>query len=96
MKLDGHTRALIAVAASITTNCRPCLQSTLALALESGADEQEVTEAIEIAKHVRNGAASKMDVFALGLIPTVFSGTPAASGGCGCEDSDSRMEGKNG
>ncbi len=40
MKLDIRTQKLIAVGASITANCQPCLEHHLTKALESGADEQ--------------------------------------------------------
>jgi AhpD family alkylhydroperoxidase len=95
MKLDDHTRALIAVGASITANCQPCLQSTMRMARESGADEQEIADAIDVGKRVRKGAASKMDAFASGLMSTIFSGVPSENGECGCEASVSIMEGKN-
>lgn len=97
MKLDNRIKALIAVGASITANCQPCLKSTTAMALESGASEQEIAEAIEVGKGVRGGAASKMDNFILDLncatpIPGVVS-----NGGCGCNSSmETIMEGENG
>lgn len=84
MKLDDRIKALIAVGASITANCQPCLKSTTAMALESGANEQEIAEAIEVGKRVRAGAASKMDKFAASLSQTVPSAAGEADGGCGC------------
>ena len=86
MKLDNHTKALIAVGASITANCQPCLKSTTAMARASGADEMEIAEAIDVAKRVRNGATSKMDSFAAGLISAVFSEEPAPNVSCGCAE----------
>ena len=83
MKLDNRIRALIAVGASITANCQPCLRSTTSLALESGADEQEIAEAIEVAKRVRKCAASSMDQFALSLNQAVASPAGETEGGCG-------------
>ncbi|MBI5929653.1 MAG: carboxymuconolactone decarboxylase family protein [Chloroflexi bacterium] len=64
MKLDNRTLRLIAVGASVTANCQPCLQTNVAKALESGADEQTIMEAIEVGKMVRQGAASKLDELA--------------------------------
>ncbi len=84
MKLDDRTKALIAVGASITANCQPCLQSTVTMALQSGAGEQEIAEAVEIGKRVRRGAASKMDAFAASLNQAVPSAAGEADGGCGC------------
>jgi AhpD family alkylhydroperoxidase len=84
MKLDDGVIELIAIGASITANCQPCLQYHVGKGLESGADEQEITEAIEVGKLVRRGAASKMDKFASTLHPTASSTAVASSGGCGC------------
>jgi AhpD family alkylhydroperoxidase len=96
MKLDNRIAELIAVGASITANCQPCLQYHVKKALESGADEQEIANAIEIGKMVRKGATSKMDAFAAGLM---LAGAPTASStneGCGCDASVMATEGKNG
>jgi AhpD family alkylhydroperoxidase len=83
MKLDDKTIRLIAVGASITANCQPCLQINVAKALERGADEQEIADAIQVGKMVRQGAASKMDKFASSLDYAALSAS-AANGGCGC------------
>jgi AhpD family alkylhydroperoxidase len=82
MKLDNRTRSLIAVGASITANCQSCLQINVTKALESGADEQEIVEAMEVGKMVRQGAASTMDKFALSL--GYVASAHATEGGCGC------------
>jgi AhpD family alkylhydroperoxidase len=94
MKLDDRTIRLIAVGASITTNCQPCLEANIAEALKNGADKQEIAEAIDVGKRVRKGAASKMDAFAAGLMSAGVSTVPSASG-CGC-NAPVAMEGKNG
>ena len=58
MMLDDRTLRLIAVGASITANCQPCLETNIKKALENGAGEGEVAEAIQVGKMVRRGAAS--------------------------------------
>lgn len=73
MELERRIQALIAVGAAVSANCQPCLQSAVALAIESGASEQETAKAIEVGKRVRRGAASKMDKFAFELQPVVSS-----------------------
>ncbi len=86
MKLDNRIKELVAIGASVTANCQPCLQYHIDKALESGADENEITEAIDVGKMVRKGAASKMDKFASSLNVAVSS-TATADGlknGCGC------------
>lgn len=79
MKLDDKMRALIAVGAAVAANCQPCLQSAACMALKCGADVQEITEAVEVARTVRKCAASNIDRFAVNLNP---DGEPV--GGCGC------------
>jgi len=84
MRLDNQILALIAVGASVSANCQPCLERTVGTALECGADGQQIAEAMEIGKRVRQGAASEMDKFALSRNYTSNSSTPAMAGGCGC------------
>jgi AhpD family alkylhydroperoxidase len=97
MKLDDRTIRLIAVGASITPNCQPCLEVNFTKALETGADEQQIAEAIEIGKMVRKGAASKMDKFASGLGNVVLSSAAGTDGGCDCDSVARRITGgKNG
>ena len=98
MKLDERTMRLIAVGASISANCQPCLQTNMTKALNSGADEQEIAEAIEVGKRVRFGAASKMDKFVSELIQSIPSSAAGINGECGCSSSIQTIteEGKNG
>lgn len=84
MELESKVQTLIAVGASACANCQPCLQSTVAMALESGANEQEIAEAMEAGKRVRRGAASKMDKFASELITTLPLPVTEGNGGCEC------------
>lgn len=86
MTLDKRTGSLIAVGASIAVNCQPCLEINLARALESGAGQQEVADAVEIGRKVRAGAASKMDVFAASLNVKEASAA-VANAKCGCSSS---------
>ncbi len=73
MKLDEKTRELIAVGASITAHCEPCLEYHSKKAQEAGADEEEISEAIETGKRVRKGAGAAMDRF------LAARGNPASS-----------------
>lgn len=83
MKLDDHIRELIAVGASITANCQPCLEYHVARALESGATQEEVGEAIEVGKIVRRGAASKLDRLIPTLVTTPLPCATTADHDCG-------------
>ena len=84
MKIDERTMRLIAVGASITANCQPCLQINVTKALEEGIDQQAIAEAIGVGKMVRRGAASKMDQFASSLSQAVPADATLSDGGCGC------------
>jgi AhpD family alkylhydroperoxidase len=63
MEMNDRIRELIAVGASITANCQPCLNSHVEKAITFGACPEEVAAAIEIGDRVRKGAAAKMDAF---------------------------------
>ena len=63
MELSDKVKELVAVGASITANCQPCLQHHVEKALGFGADSEEVKAAIEVGKRVRKGASAKMDSF---------------------------------
>lgn len=84
MKLDEQTMRLIAVGASIAANCQPCLQTNVTHALKEEFGQQEIAEAIEIGKRVRQGAASKMDKFASELGQAAPVAENPTDGGCGC------------
>ncbi len=66
MKLDNQILALIAVGASVTANCQPCLEHNVGTATKYGAAPEQIAEAVRIGKMVRQGAASKLDQFASG------------------------------
>ena len=82
--MEERLRELIAIGASVTANCQPCLEYHTAKALENGSQRAEIMEAIEVGKMVRKGAAAKMDK----LILKLDGAAPAAEGlqnkGCGC------------
>lgn len=53
MKLDEKTKELIAIGASVTAHCQPCLEYHSKKALEFGSDAEEIAEAIEKGNRVR-------------------------------------------
>jgi AhpD family alkylhydroperoxidase len=84
MSLENRILALIAVGASVSANCQPCLERNVSTALKCGADTEQIAETIEIGKKVRQGAATKMDRFASGLNKPASASTIEGEGGCGC------------
>ncbi len=86
MKLCEKIKELVAIGASITANCQPCLQSHVEKALKFGASPDEVAAAIEVGNRVRKGAAAKMDAFSSRV---VVPGAPVSAevvlSGNGCD-----------
>ena len=59
--LDERMKELIAVGASVSANCHPCVKHHTTKAREMKIDEAEIRQAIEVGKMVRKGAAGQMD-----------------------------------
>jgi AhpD family alkylhydroperoxidase len=84
MTLENHILALIAVGASVSANCQPCLERNVKTALKCGANTGQISEAIDIGRRVRQGAASKMDDFVIRLEHPAEPLAVSAESGCGC------------
>ena len=88
MKLEDKTIELIAVGASITAGCQPCLLHHVGKARQLGAQENEISEAIAVGKMVRGGGATEMDQFAEQLTETETVSSEreqvTESSGCDC------------
>lgn len=82
--MEDKTKLLIAVGASVTANCQPCLEHMIKEARTGGVEEKEILEAIAIAKMVRKGAMGHMDEFASGLIGDAKAVAEDSENGCGC------------
>jgi AhpD family alkylhydroperoxidase len=82
--MDEKVKKLIAVGASVSANCQPCLQFHAGKAVETGANEQEIKDAIEIGKMVRQGAASNVDKFASSLSQPALSSPDSRNVYCAC------------
>ena len=70
MELSEKVKEFVAVGASFTANCQPCIQYHVEKALASGADSGEVKAAIEVGRQVRKGASAKMDQFSSSMKET--------------------------
>lgn len=81
--MDEQTKELIAIGASVTANCEPCLEFHLRKAREYGASEKEISDAIGVGKTVKKGAMSKYNEFINTLLGEVKTHHENSSG-CGC------------
>jgi AhpD family alkylhydroperoxidase len=73
--MEDKTKLLVAVGASVTANCQPCLKTAVTEAQTAGVEKKEILEAIAIGRVVRKGAFGKMDKFASSLTGKDFAST---------------------
>ncbi len=84
MKLNERTLRLIAVGASISASCQPCLQTNAVLARESGADEHEIAEAIWVGTLVKLAVVSNKDRMSEKIDQTIPLSVNLPDGVCAC------------
>ncbi|MCK4958095.1 MAG: carboxymuconolactone decarboxylase family protein [Planctomycetes bacterium] len=83
MKLDDKTVELIAIGASITANCQPCLQYHVAKGREHGLDDDQIKDAIAVGKMVKKGAAAKMEKYAQTVLDECSGNANISDNECG-------------
>ncbi|RJP61587.1 MAG: carboxymuconolactone decarboxylase family protein [Ignavibacteriales bacterium] len=70
--LTKKQKELIAVGISVITNCESCMQWHISEAVNDGASEQEILEAIEVAFEMGIGPATVNGRFALEVMDSLF------------------------
>jgi AhpD family alkylhydroperoxidase len=71
--METKIKELIAIGASVTANCVPCLRFHLQQARKAGATPDEIQKAVGVGRMVRKGAAGKWDEEAESLLGAVVS-----------------------
>jgi AhpD family alkylhydroperoxidase len=66
--LDARTRELIAIGASIAGNCLPCLRYHFAEAIKAGCSLEEIQQAVELSKMVKQRPIDDIDKLATDLV----------------------------
>jgi len=59
--IDSKTKELIAIGASVSANCHPCIKFHLDKAHKLGIAPEDIKSALEVGVMVRGGAADQMD-----------------------------------
>ena len=59
--IDMKMKELIAVGASVSANCHPCIKFHLQKAKRLGIQAENITAALQVGVMVRGGAAGQMD-----------------------------------
>ncbi|MFB3896614.1 MAG: carboxymuconolactone decarboxylase family protein [bacterium] len=80
MSFDAKTKELIAIGASISAHCQPCLKYHVEKGKKAGLTDKEIAAAIEVGKMVSIGAAGEMDKYINELLNIK---TNSVSCGCG-------------
>ncbi len=86
MSLNERDRELVAIGASIASNCVPCIEHHIAKAIELGLTPSELRQAIGMADKVRQVPAKKVleaAWIAAELTPGEAAATPSESSCCG-------------
>ena len=83
-KLTPLERELVAIGASIASNCIPCVTYHVAKARKLGLSEERITEAITLADKVRQVPAQAVLEAVRQDIPEV------AAKGCGCSSGEEK------
>ena len=74
-KLDGMQKELIAVGISVVINCESCMEWHIKQAIDCGANEAEIIEAIEVGIEMGGGPATVSARFAMNVINYYFNKT---------------------
>lgn len=80
--MDEKTKELIAIGASVTAHCVPCIEHHHAKARELGLSDFEIGEAIKVGRRVRRGAANEWDKTANKLIREEFTSETSSANTC--------------
>jgi AhpD family alkylhydroperoxidase len=80
--MDEKLKEMIAIGASVTANCVPCIKYHFAKAREVGVTDAEMKAAVQVGKMVRKGVAQKWDEEVSALL-SAASGQQAT--GCSCD-----------
>lgn len=85
--MDDKIKELIAIGASISGHCQPCLKYHIEQATKLGIDIEEINTAIAVGKTVEKGALKAMDNFAKEQMEGL-NGSEKLDSNCGCEDAN--------
>jgi AhpD family alkylhydroperoxidase len=66
--IDDKVKELIAIGASVSANCHPCIKYHVDKARELAIDDFEIRQAIKVGQMVRKGAAGEMDKLISALV----------------------------
>lgn len=66
--IDDKIKELIAIGASVSANCHPCIKYHVNKARELAVEDGDIQQAVEVGQMVRKGAAGEMDKLISALV----------------------------
>ena len=78
--MDEKTKELIAIGASVSAHCQPCVTYHVGKARELGIGEELILEAASVGQMVEKGAGSAMRDFTKGLLEKLSENAGECSG----------------
>ena len=81
--MDDLTKELVAIGASVTANCEPCLKYHVKMAREYGAGEESILASVEVGKMVKKGAMTKYNEFISSILGGTTTSADDSKAGCG-------------
>ena len=66
--MDENTKELIAIGASVSAHCQPCLAYHVGQARELGVSQERIAEAVQVGQMVAKGAERAMRQFAAEVV----------------------------
>lgn len=84
--LSGRDKELVALGASIASNCIPCVEYHIPQARKAGLSDLEIGEAVALADKVRRVPADKVLQTASALLERQMGARVSESDACGCPD----------
>jgi 4-carboxymuconolactone decarboxylase len=82
--LNSRERELVALGASLASNCVPCIEHHIKAAREAGLSDAEIEAAIRLADKVRRVPAEKVLEVATQLLSAALPTETKVAPGCGC------------
>jgi len=84
--MDEKIKELIAIGASITAHCQPCLKYHIEQAVKLGISTEEISAAISVGKLVEKGALKSMETYLKEQIEMITKGMSAEKEDSCCFD----------
>jgi AhpD family alkylhydroperoxidase len=78
--MDEKTKELIAIGASVSAHCQPCVTYHVGKARELGIGEELILDAVSVGQMVEKGAGSAMRDFTNGLLEKPSENAGGCSG----------------